>query len=457
MPRRRGKRVSYPPEEVLVSELNHDGAGVVSVKGKKIFVQGALPNERVLFTRCSQHSQHDEGQVLKILDPSPDRVEAKCPHFLQCAGCALQHMSPIVQLHTKSEILMGHLKKMAGVVLDQFESTILSAKQYGYRRKARFGVRYVAKKGKVLVGFRERNGRYLCDMQTCEVLHPSLGRRLDDLSDLIGHLISYQSIPQVEMVRGDNGLAWLFRHLMPLLDSDIALLRDFGKNENIHIYLQSGGDESVRMIWPDSISPKSMNPASMASESGHALLHYAHKDHGFFIGFHPKHFIQVNQDVNQKMVTQAIEWLKIEAKDRLLDLFAGVGNFALPVAKYAKEVVALELCEKMVTQISANAAENNLSNVSAYAHNLLEPGKPDALSGSFSAVVLNPPHSGAEVCMAWLLAMKPKRILYVSCHALSFSKDAGSLIGGGYSLIKCGLIDMLPHTSHIESMALFEC
>ncbi len=438
---RRYKRVaSNPPEEVISLKLKPRWRwhGLLSKNAN-----ARLPHERVVFARQNQYSRFDEGQVLQVLDASPERVTPSCPHFMQCGGCLLQHMSPMMQLQTKLEAVQEHLQHFGGIVMPHFEPAIVSSSTYGYRMQARLGVRYVAKKGRILVGFRERNGRYLTDMTTCKVLHPEIGEHLEDLSDLISHMQGYQSVPKIDVAMGDEGPAFVFRHLLDLSQVDLDLLKAFGRDENVHIYLQPVNENTIRQIWP---------------ESSDDLLHYTHPDHGVTLAFHPSNFIQVNLTVNQRMVSQAIRWLDLQGTETVLDLFCGIGNFSVPLAKYAGKVVAIEGCEDMTQRVMANAKANQLGNIEAFQHNLMEP-----IDGTmwakqaFDAVLLDPPKEGVEECIPWLLAMKPARILYVSSQSATFARDAAMLVQGGYLLTKMGLMDMFPHTSHIETMALFQC
>lgn len=441
MPRRRYKRVSQPPGKASVTGINHDGCGVATIEGKVTFIQGALPEEEVVFAYHSRHARYDEGQVVEVLTSSEQRVTPICPHFLQCGGCHLQHMSQQAQVRHKESVLLEQLAHFGNVQAPSLAPAIMAKTPYGYRRKARLGVRYVAKKGRLLVGFREKNGRYLADMQSCAVLHPSIGERLDDLSDLLGHLDGYQHIPQVEVAVGDEGLALIIRHLLPLSSSDINQLVAFGSYEQIRLYLQPGGEETVHMIWP---------------EEGDGMLHYTLAKQDVTLAFYPTDFIQVNAEVNERMVDQALDWLALTEHDHVLDLFSGIGNFGVPIAKAVAKVTAVEGCPIMTKRIHTNADNNGVNNLTGYTYNLLEsPEQVSWLDKGINKVVLDPPRSGAQECLPWLIELGPERILYVSCHQASFARDAGLLVAGGYRLDKLGVMDMFTHTAHIETMALF--
>jgi 23S rRNA (uracil1939-C5)-methyltransferase len=443
MPRRRCKRVTQPPQEVLVEGMNHDGSGVATIDGKKTFIHGALPNERVIFSYHSQHSRYDEGLVLEVLEASSYRAKPRCDHYMQCGGCSLQHMAEKVQIVHKQTVAIEQLLHFGGIDIDaaNIAPALVGVQRYGYRRKAHLGVRYVTKKGRVLVGFRERNGRYLTDMNSCAVLHPDIANHIDDLSELVGHLEGYQSVPQIELSIGDNACALIFRHLLPLSEQDIVHLKYFGRQENLRIYLQPGGEETVHMLWP---------------EEGCDLLHYTLAAHDVTLYFNVSNFVQANAEMNAKMIDQAIEWLGLTPKDNLLDLFCGIGNFSVPMARYAGRVTAVEGCPIMAGRVMENARANDLSNIASYMHNLMEAPELTAwFQAGANKVLLDPPRSGAAECVPWILSLAPESIVYISCNQATFARDAGLLKAGGYELTKFGMIDMFPHTSHSESMALF--
>ena len=442
MPRRRNKRVELPSREAQISCLNYDGQGVVILEGKKTLIHGALAQERVMFSYRSQYSRYDEGVVEQILEPSKYRVEPGCPYFGQCGACELQHMSQPAQLQHKQKQMLSQMSQQANMEPQTILPPIVGNSNYGYRRKARLGVRYVAKKQRVLVGFRERGGRYLTNMTSCAVLHSSIGNKLDDLSDLIGKLDAFQVIPQIEAVVADNQVALCFRTLLPLSTGDRALLESFAAEENIAVYLQPGAEDSTELLWPKQLTRS---------------LYYKHPDHQIQLEFNIHDFIQVNREVNLKLVDQVIAWLALTNESRVLDLFAGIGNFSLPIARYAKSVVAVEGSLAMVKQINHNAQLNDLANVEAYAADLSENIEASAWAQyDYDVCVLDPSRAGASEVMPWLIQKKIRRIAYVSCHHHTLAQDAALLAKAGYRLRSIGVADMFPHTTHIETLALFE-
>jgi len=312
---------------------------------------------------------------------------------------------------------------------------------WGYRRKARLGVKYVAKKAKVLVGFREKNGRYLADIEQCEVLHPKIGLLLSELQQLIFNLAARQTIPQIEMAMGDEECALVFRHMEILSDADKNQLIHFGQLHQLQIFLQPGGVETIYPLWPEVPKP----------------LSYALPDFDLELQFKPSDFTQVNVDINRRMVSYALELLAPTSEERVLDLFCGLGNFTLPLARRCKEVVGVEGDEPMVKRGYENAKLNNIDNVAFYAANLAADfsSAPWARQG-FDKILLDPPRTGALEVIQHLPAFGASRIVYVSCNPATLARDAGVLASQGYRLIKAGVMDMFPHTRHVESIAVFE-
>lgn len=442
MPRRRNKKVELPPREAEIACLSHDGHGVAILEGKKTLIHGALVKERVKFSYRSQYARYDEGIVEAVLSESSDRVVPGCAYFGQCGACDLQHMAQSAQLRHKQSQVLAKLQQEAGCEPNELLEPIVGNSHYGYRRKARLGVRYVAKKQRVLIGFRERSGRYLTDMKTCAVLHPSLSNKLDDLSELIGSLESFQTIPQVEAVVADNQVALCFRTLLPLSKNDRECLIAYSTAENVVIYLQPGSEQSIELLAPASL-PRP--------------LYYKHPKHNVQLEFAIHHFIQINREVNEKIVNQVVDWLKPYQQGRVLDLFSGIGNFSLPIARYTKEVIAVEGSRVMVNQLRHNAKINQLDNVCAFTQDLTESIENASWADlHFDACVLDPSRAGAGRVMQWLLDKSIKTIIYVSCNAESFAQDVAILAQGDYQLTKLAVADMFPHTTHIETLALFE-
>ncbi len=429
------------PTEITITGLTHDGRGIAQINGKKIFIENALPGEKVNFTYTKRHGRYDEGKSIDILIPSPDRVEPICKHFTVCGGCALQHMSTAAQLQLKQTMLLEQFKHFGGVQPKEILSPLI-ANNAGYRRKARLGVKYVIKKERLLVGFREKNGRFLADLSSCEVLHPKVGHLIESLRELIAHLNAYQTIPQIEVAIGDDATALIFRHMEPLSDADINQLINFAKLHQLDIYLQPSNPQSIHLLWPPEKQER---------------LHYQLPAYNIEFSFHPTDFTQVNYAMNQQMVARALELLNPDSNDHILDLFCGLGNFTLPIAQLAAQVVGVEGSVEMANRATENAKKNNITNVQFYAANLTEELSTAIWQQqTYDKILLDPPRTGALEIIKQLPALKAKRIVYISCNPATLARDAGELVAQGYQLIKAGLMDMFPHTHHIEAIALFE-
>jgi len=427
--------------ETTIESLSHDGRGVALVKGKTTFISGALPQEKVLCKLTKKHRRYNEAQTVEVHSKARERTTPECVHFGVCGGCSMQHVEIQAQIQFKQQTVLDQLKHVGKVVPEKILSPIFGS-PWGYRRKARLGVRYVIKKGKLLVGFREKCSNYLADIEQCPVLHPSVGTRLMALSALIRGLTQYDQIPQIEVAVSDHVTALIFRHMTPLAESDIAAFCEFGKNNNIHIYLQPNPPAVVHKIWPND------------SED---MLSYSLPDYQLDMRFHPLDFTQVNSEINRPMIKQALELLDIQSTDTVLDLFCGLGNFTLPIARLAQKVVGVEGSVQMVERAKENAAHNQINNTEFYAANLMEPSKSAIwLQKSYDKILLDPPRTGAKEMIPFLSNSAAKRIVYVSCNPSTLARDAGELIHHHYKLKQVGVINMFPHTSHIETIALFE-
>jgi len=424
----------------VIEDLSHDGRGVASHGEKTVFVHGALPGERVLLRLTDRKRHYDEGEAVEIMEPSVHRVTPRCPHFGQCGGCSLQHLDPAIQIESKQNTLIQNLERI-GKVSPEVLWEPLTGPLWGYRRKARLSVRYVHKKERVLVGFRERYGRFVADMRECHVLDPRIAGQLNHLSELIYSMDARRTIPQLEVACGDERCALVFRHLEPLSDGDLEKLRDFAGESGIAVLLQPAG------------------PSSIESLDGEAVkLGFELPDFGIRIEFDPSDFIQVNAEMNRKMIARAVDLLDPGKDERLLDLFCGLGNFTLPAATRAGEVIGVEGEQALVRRASQNAELNGLENVSFYAADLNEdPGSAPWLKHRYDKVLVDPPRSGAEFILPHIAASKAWRVVYVSCHPASLARDAGTLVRQhGFRLLGAGVMDMFPHTGHVESIALFE-
>ena len=445
---RRRNKISDEPFEADITSLDSKAMGITLHNEKRLRVFDALPGEKVLARNLFGRSRRGMAETLDVLQPSADRSEPRCPNFGYCGACSLQHMSLDAQLDLKQEILLGHLKEI-GQVQPQEVYTPLSGSQWNYRRKARLSVRDVAAKERVLVGFRERDGRYVADMNECHILRQEIADVLPQLSDLIEKLDCRRQIPQLEVACGDNQAALIIRHLEDMSEKDCTHLREFANASGIGIYLQAAGPESVHLLAPDGFE-----------------LEYALPDQDLRFRFEPLDFTQVNGPLNRKMVTRALELLDPQADDHVLDLFCGLGNFTLALATRAGRVTGVEGSQEMVERGASNAAINKLSNVEFHAVDLYKkPAGEDPTTNSrapwpeadYSSIMLVPPRSGALELLPSIAASGVSRVLYISCNPQTLARDAGVLVNEyGFELKGAGILDMFPHTPHSEAIALFE-
>ena len=434
------KRISAAPEAADIIDLSHEAHGVARLDGKAVFVTDALPGERVMLRRVRRHRNFDEAVLESVLTPSPDRVAPACPHYGTCGGCALQHLAPAAQLAFKQSQLLENLARLGAVepghLLDP-----LTGPAWGYRRRARLGIKHVPRKGRVLVGFRERSAPYVADLHECRVLAAPLGGLLDPLADLVGRLSIATRVPQAEAAVADNACALVLRVLEPPSDADLALLRAFEREHALRLYLQPGGPATVEPLTP-----------------GRPPLRYSLPAFGLTIEFEPTDFIQVNACLNEAMVSRAVELLAAGPGDRVLDLFCGLGNFSLPLARHAGAVVGVEGDAGLVQRARRNAARQDIENVNYVVADLMAPAI-DApwATGTYEKVLLDPPRAGAREVLPVVAASGAGRVVYISCHPGSLARDAGLLVREhGFRLIAAGVMDMFPHTTHVEAMAVFE-
>lgn len=425
------------PLTAQITALTHDGRGIAQINGKTTFIEGGLPGETVLFTYTKQRGKYDEGRVIEIITPSPDRVEPLCQHFSICGGCALQHLSSTAQVQMKQEMLLNQLQHFGGIEPSELMAPLL-APIWGYRRKARLSVKYVGKKQTVLVGFHEKNGRYIAAINRCEILQSPLDGLITPLKELVHSLKAYQHIPQIEVAIGDNATALVFRHLVPLGDDDIHSLIDFSKQYNLRLYLQPHGPSSTHLVWPENVSD---------------MLSYSLSSYGLELEFHPTDFIQINAAINQQMIAQALGLLEVNSEDRVLDLFCGLGNFSLPLARSCAEVTGIEGDEQLVLRAKNNALKNQINNVDFFCADLNN--EFNFARNHFNKILLDPPRTGALTAVQEIAKLNAERIVYVSCNPATLARDAGELIQAGYQLAKVGVMDMFPHTYHVEAMGVF--
>ncbi|MCW9013974.1 MAG: 23S rRNA (uracil(1939)-C(5))-methyltransferase RlmD [Gammaproteobacteria bacterium] len=443
--RRRGRgrkqRLPQDPVEAGIEALTPEGRGLAHVDGKAVFIDYALPGERVLFKYTRSSSKFDEGSAVEILASSVDRVAPPCEHFGVCGGCSLQHMNAAAQITAKQDALLNQLRHFGQTEPDTILEP-LSGSTIAYRHKARLGVKFVVKKDKVLVGFREKSKPYIAELKSCKVLHESVGERIEQLGELIKGMEARQTIPQIEVAVSEDKTTLVFRHLKPLSASDKAALIAFAKAEDLQIFVQPGGMDTVAPLWPEHPAP----------------LFYELKKYGLRIEFQPADFTQINPEINARMIDQALAFLQLNETDTVLDLFCGLGNFTLPMATQAKQVVGVEGSEVMVVKARENAASNEITNVEFHAADLSADlaGYP-WLKQTYDKILLDPPRSGAMEMLKHLGKLNAKRIVYVSCHPATLARDANVLVHEfGYKLIAAGVMDMFPHTAHVESMAVFE-
>jgi 23S rRNA (uracil1939-C5)-methyltransferase len=425
-----------------IESITHEGHGVAHVNGKAVFIEGALPGETVLYRTLNRNKSYDHGRLIEIVEASPDRVTPRCQYFGVCGGCSLQHLRAEAQLPAKQKILHDNLSRIGKVEPESWLPPLVGL-HWGYRRKARLGAHVVQKKGGVIVGFREKRTAYLTPLASCEVLHPRVSALLPALRNVIATLSTPNRIPQIEIAVGDNATAFVFRHLVPLTAYDDARLADFGRAHDIQIFRQPGRPDQLVPVWPENPEP----------------LVYRLPDVGVELEFAPSDFIQVNAELNQRMVARALELLDIRPGDSVLDLFCGLGNFTLPLARRAGRVLGIEADAILIEKAQRNAQHNQFQNVEFRLANLYSPETPDAWGTErFDKWLLDPPRTGAAEVVKRLPADGgPRRILYVSCNPGTLARDSEVLVHTkGYRLIAAGVMDMFPQTSHVEAMALFE-
>jgi len=434
------KRISAAPEEADIVDLSHEAKGVARIDGKTVFVADALPGERVVLRRVGRHRNFDEAVLESVLRPSADRVVPACPHYGTCGGCALQHLAPAAQLAFKQAQVLENLARLGGVEPGRVIEP-LTGPVWGYRRRARLGVKHVARKGRVLVGFRERSAPFVADLHECRVLAPPADRLIDPLAALVGELSIAARVPQVEVAVAGSDCALVLRVLDPPTAADLDRLRTFEHAQGVRVYLQAGG--------PASVAPLTPNLEPLRYELGHF---------GLVIEFEPTDFIQVNATLNEAMVARAVEMLEPEPSSHVLDLFCGLGNFSLPLARSAGEVVGVEGDAGLVARAERNARSQGVANAVFHAADLANPAAWSAWAARrYDRVLLDPPRAGAREVLPVVGGCGAARVVYISCHPGSLARDAGILVRDhGFRLVAAGVMDMFPHTTHVEAMAVFD-
>ncbi|HEY2634170.1 MAG TPA: 23S rRNA (uracil(1939)-C(5))-methyltransferase RlmD [Steroidobacteraceae bacterium] len=427
-------------QEADVVDLAHDGRGIARVDGKTVFIDGALPGERVRFRVFKRRRQLDEAGLVEVLAASPERVVPACGHFGICGGCSLQHLSAPAQLAAKQRQLLDNLERI-GKVRPERVLAPLRGPAWAYRRRARLGVKYVHKKGRVLAGFRERDKPYIADLRRCEVLQAPLATLPSDLAALVETLAIREKIPQVEVSAGDAATALVFRVLEPPGPEDTEKIAAFGAEHGVQIFLQTGGLDTVRALHPH------YPPLTYAVDEGRTVIEFG-----------PVDFIQINREINASMVTAALELLAPMASDTALDLFCGLGNFTLPLARRVRRALGVEGDGSLVAKAESNAARNGVGNAGFVKENLFEPAQFGPWAHErYDVVLLDPPRAGAAALLTRMAHWRPRRVVYISCHPGSLARDAEILVHTqGFELTCAGVMDMFPHTAHIESIAVFE-
>ena len=429
-----------------IQSLDLEARGVARHDGKVVFVEGALPGERVRARILRQKSSFDTARAEAILKPSSQRVSPACPNFGVCGGCAMQHLDPAAQVAVKQRALEDALWHI-GKVRPQRMLAPMHGPAWGYRYRARLSVRVVQKKGGVLVGFREKRGAYVADMTECLVLPPHVSDLLVPLRHLVGQLSAPKSIPQIEVAVGDQTTALLLRHMEPLTTGDQRLLAQFAHEHGVSWWLQPKGPETVHPMDPDD----------------EGRLAYSLPQFGLRMAYRPTDFTQVNHAINQALIARALSLLGVQSTDRVADLFCGLGNFTLPLATQSREVVGIEGSKILIDRAREAAMANGLADKTDFAVlNLFEVDVQWLRDlGYFDRLLIDPPRDGAEAVSRALAALlpheRPGRIVYVSCNPATLARDAGILVTeGGYQMTAAGAINMFPHTGHVESIAVFE-
>lgn len=428
----------------VIESVDHEGRGVTHVDGKATFIDGALPGEEVEYSVYRKRPSYELAQLVRVISPSAQRVEPGCRYFGVCGGCSMQHLDSGAQAAVKQRVLEDALWHVGKLRADTIFAPI-HGPSWGYRFRARIGARFVPKKGGVLVGFRERKSSYIADMTSCEILPPHVSAMLPALRELIGGLSAPDRLPQVELAVGDDDLTVLvFRHLEPLTAADESRFRAFADAHGVQVWLQSKGPDTVHRLHPEEAPG----------------LSYTLPEFGVKMDFRPTDFTQVNVAINQLLMRRAMQLLAPRAGERVADLFCGLGNFSLPIARLGATVVGVEGSEKLVARALENARANGLAaNAEFHAANLFEATE-DSLAalGHFDKMLIDPPRDGAiAVVKALSERQSPARIVYVSCNPATLARDAAVLVHEkGYTLRGAGIANMFPQTSHVESIALFE-
>lgn len=426
-------------ETAEIIDLADDGRGVARVDGKIVFIDDALPGERVEWARIKRGRNFDEGRLERVLEPAADRVEPRCAHFGVCGGCRLQHLSPPRQLEFKQRQLYDALTRIGKVTPAQMLPP-LHGGVWNYRRRARLAARWVPKKERTVVGFRERSTNFIADVKRCEVLQSPVETLVEPLSLLLTALSVRNRVPQIEVAVADNAVALVVRVLDELTAADRELLLKFASEHSVQLYVQPGGYETIAPLTQT------------------VPLEYRLPQFDVTVRFEPNDFVQVNREINAQMVARAVELLSPAPGEQVLDLFCGLGNFSLPLARGGAHVVGVEGDAGLVARARSNAALNGIDSIEFVCGDLAQPSAGDAqwARRQYDKVLLDPPRAGALNVLPIVASCGAKVMLYISCHPGSLARDAGILVHEhGFTLQAAGVMDMFPHTAHVESAALF--
>ena len=427
---------------VTVESLDHEGRGIAHEEGKAVFIEGALPGELVEYNVFRNKPTFAFAHLTQLLRESASRVAPGCQHFGVCGGCSLQHLEPSAQVAAKQRILEDNLWHIGRVKPDSLLAPI-HGPTWGYRYRARMSVRLVLKKGGVLVGFHEKKSSYVADMHTCEVLPKRISRLIDPLREMVMRLSQPDRLPQIEVALGDDVDVLVLRVMEKLTPEDEEALRRFADQYQVQWWLQPKGPDSVFPFYP-------LNSPALC---------YRLPEFSIEMPFKPTEFTQVNPFVNRVLVRRAIALLDPQPGERIADLFCGLGNFTLPMARRGAQVLGIEGSAALVARANANSAHNGLSHLTTFmAQNLFEVNEQDvAVWGEFDKLLIDPPRDGAVEVVKALAGKLPSRIVYVSCNPATLARDASILVNTkGYRLVSAGIANMFPHTAHVESIALFE-
>lgn len=429
------KRKSEYPESILVEGFSHEGRGIAKHEGKTLFISGALPGEEVRFNIEQQHRRFDEARCTEVISASTHRVEPGCQYYEQCGGCDLQHLSHAEQITTKQQLVLDQLQRLGGFQPEQID-TPLQSPAWGYRRSCRLGINQLQKDGSALVGFRRKGSSKLIAIEQCPVLAAPLNKILQALPAILETEENFKSITHAELSLGDDSGALCLRVKKPLSDNLKSQLLRLCHANDFHLYLDDGNEIRTVEQSPDLFY--------RVPESAHQIV------------FKPGDFIQVNTAINNQMVERAIAWLAPTSTDRVLDLFCGIGNFTLPIAGFVDSIVGVEGIEDMVSRAQQNATRNQLDNCQFYRADLSK--ELQALpwyKQGFNKILLDPPRAGALEVIQQLDSHRPESILYISCNPAALARDGAVLVEQGYKAARFCVMDMFPHTSHVESMVLF--